>query len=213
MHALNAQLLEIEQEGCDSMLERVIAHVEAQILNAEGAMSPNEAPYNVDTAHLRQIDICLNRFRATKIPAVSIRDYFHRLHLHCPFSVAKLLAIVHYLNVINVLYLDISKVLKKHTAHRLILATVLLASKVLDDRLIPQIRYAVVGGIDVHQILGLELALFFLLNGKCWLTEANLVRANSILLGDVVVTTAFETIRDTQGIDVIWSNVENRPAT
>lgn len=210
---INAQLQQIAARPIDELLSTVTNYIERRIDEAEGSQSPSEPPVNVESAHQRQIEVCLRRFKAAKVPAVSIREYLLRLHRHCPFSAAKLLAIVHYLTVINVLYMNVAKVLRRTTAHRLILAAVVVASKVIDDRLIPQVRFSVVGGIDRHQLLGLELAFFFLMNGKCWLREDDLLQASSFLEGTMDAHATLHTLSDSKATDIIWSEVGNRDAT
>jgi hypothetical protein len=99
--------------------------------------------------------------------------------------------------------------MRRNTIHRLILASFVMASKVLDDRLSRQVRYSVVGGLSLAHLHGLELALFFLLNGQVWLTEARLIGAGKLLFGEVVDSPLEPLLATTE--DVIWSRVGNRP--
>lgn len=228
----NPELESFTSRKVEELLESVIVYIESQLDAAVNVSSPAEIPDGIQDSHSRQIDVCLARFRTAKTPAVSIRDYLHRLHLHCPFSNAKLLAIVHYLTVMDLLYLRISKVLRLNTVHRLILTAVVIASKVLDgkticpwqrpreitadtetDRLIPQVRWSVVGGITLHQLHGLELAFFFLLHGKCWITETALIHAGHCLTGRFTSSESLiSPLMRTSEADVIWSSVGNRRA-
>lgn len=195
----------------EDLLNLVVQHIETQLDSSEGVQSPTELPSGIQDPHSRQIEVCLTRFRALKVPTVSVRDYLFRLHLHCPFSTPKLLALVHYMATLDVLYLEISKVLRRNTAHRLILTAIVIASKILDDRLIPQVRWSVVGGINLHQLHGLELAFFFLMNGKCWITEESLINAGRLLHGQLESRTKIvDPLIRTKDEDIIWSSVGNR---
>lgn len=116
------------------VLEMFIAHLEGQLNESESISSPTDIPSGIQDIHSKQIEVCLARFKAAKVPTVSIREYFQRLHQHCPFSTPKLIAMFHYLTVLEVMYLRIAKVLRRNTAHRLILTAAVMASKVLDGR-------------------------------------------------------------------------------
>ncbi|CCG85023.1 protein of unknown function [Taphrina deformans PYCC 5710] len=211
---VNPALAVFTDRRVEELLEIVVEHIESQLRAIEDVKSPVEVPEGIHDSHSRQIQVCLLRFKAAKVPAVSIRDYLLRLHQHCPFSTPKLLALIHYLTVLDVLYVEISKVLIRATAHRLILTAIVIASKVLDDRLMPQIRWSVVGGITLQQLHGLELAFFFLLNGKCWITEEALITAGNYLTGRIATKTMIlDPMTHTPDADVIWSSVGNRSGT
>ncbi|ORY83918.1 cyclin-domain-containing protein [Protomyces lactucae-debilis] len=190
------------------LLDKVIAYIECQIAFADDVMSPQEKPCGIVEQHNDQIAVCLGRFRSAGTLSVSIRDYMERLHQHCEFSSSKLLALVYYLTTLEGLYARISKVLRQNTVHRLVLAGFVIASKVLDDRISRQIRYSVVGGLSLAHLHGLELALFFLLNGQVWLTEARLIDAGKVLYGHPPECPVEPLLKTTD--DVIWSQVGNR---
>lgn len=78
------------------------------------------------------------------------------------------------------------------------------------DRLIPQIRWSIVGGISLHQLHGLELAFFFLLNGKCWITEGDLIAAGRYLEGHIDCNQDTIPMIRTIDSEVIWSSVGNK---
>lgn len=114
------------------VLEKFITHLEGQLNESEDISSPTDIPSGIQDLHSKQIEVCLARFKAAKVPTVSIREYFCRLHQHCPFSTPKLIAMLHYLTVLEVMYLRIAKVMRRNTVHRLILTAAVIASKVLD---------------------------------------------------------------------------------
>lgn len=161
-----------------------IEHLEAflDLLEARFTARPcslsSENPVSA-RSYGRQITVCAARFKGKTIPKISIRDYVLRIHAYCPFSTSKILSIIHYLLLLESVYAK-SCVLSHETSHRLLLAATVVASKVLDDKLIPQLRYAVVGGINSQQLLGLELALIYLLDGRCWISAHDLDNARSI---------------------------------
>lgn len=195
----------------DDVLEMVIAHIENRLKSSEEVKSPSGVPAGIHSQHSRQIEVCLARFKAAKIPAVSLREYLMRIHQHCPFTSMKLLAVVHYLNTLDVMYREIAKVLQPATAHRLVLAAVVIASKVLEDvRLSSQLRFSLVGGINLHSLRGLELAFFFLMNGRVWINDQCLVSAARFLLGEVNPASGLHPLTDTDESGVIWSEVGNR---
>ncbi|BFZ54420.1 hypothetical protein PYCC9005_001456 [Savitreella phatthalungensis] len=209
---LVAELATYARLESDVLLEMLIDYIESRIDEADGITSPRSMPEGVDQPHLDQIQVCLSRFTAVKLPNVSVRDYLERLHTHCPLSNAKILALAHYLVALDVMYTHIAKIIRKSTVHRLILTGLVVASKVLDDRIIRQKRWSIVGGISLPQLNGLELAFFFLLNGKAWLTEQGLIMAGKILQGRRRSAAGFGMVLSTDD-SVIWSNATSAAAS
>ena len=164
------------------VLESFYRFMDDQIAKSQHAeVVVREVDSTISASSSRQIETCLAMFRGRSLPMITMRDYIKRLHLHCPFTPPKVLAIVHYLCSLQRAYPHLPQVLSSETSHRLLLAAVVIASKMLDDRLMPQVRYAVVGGITSKQLLGLELAFIFLIDGNCWLDHRHLQRAAETL--------------------------------
>lgn len=152
----------LDQSGLrqvEEVLEMVTSYLECRLRSVEDDEEASfTSPSGVHAQHREQIRICLTRFRAANIPKVPLRDYLLRIHKHCPFTPIKLLAIVHYFTTLELMYCQIATVLQFRNVHRLVLTALVIASKVLDDLLIPQLRFSVVGGISLHHLHGLELA-------------------------------------------------------
>lgn len=213
MRSVDRMLGRICSRSVDEILEMVIVHVEHCLKSSEDVKSPSDLPAGIHSQHSRQIEVCLARFKAAKIPAVSLREYLHRIHRHCPFSPIKLLAIIHYLTMLDIMYREIAKIFRPETAHRLILAAVVIASKVLEDiRSASQLRFAQVGGISLHSLHGLELAFFFLMNGRVWINDHCLGATACFLLGESTLQLQdLRPLTETDESDIIWSEVGNRP--
>lgn len=204
--AVTAELHRIVQTPHASLKAQLVDYLEARIAESEAALqSPPLPPPGIDAAHLSQISVCTSRLSAVKVPDISIRAYVDRLDAHCPLSNAHLLAVGHYLMALEVMHRRICRLVRRATAHRLVLTCVVLASKVLDDRQVAQVRWSVVGGISLASLHGLELAVLFLLNGRCWLTEAALVNAAQVLHGRRASTIGVEVVTETDD-SVIWSS-------
>ncbi|KAK6420420.1 hypothetical protein LTR95_016942 [Oleoguttula sp. CCFEE 5521] len=71
-------------------------------------------------------------------------------------------------------YIQHTAIARRFFMHRLALAAIRIAAKVLEDHKWAQERVAKVGGISRRQLLGLEVALCFLLDFDLWVDESGL---------------------------------------
>ena len=117
---------------------------------------------------LQQIAIS-RRFYLKSVPPFSLTDYLLRIHQYCPHSPGVYLAAatyVHRLCVSEVLVPATSK-----TVHRVTLAAIRIASKVLEDNKWSQDRISKVGGVSRKELQRLEISLCYLLNFELFINE------------------------------------------
>lgn len=100
------------------------------------------------------------KFFSKKPPPISTEKYLLRLHRYCPMSTAVYLAASHYINRLTV----IEHVLPvtPRNVHRLLLASLRVAMKALEDLSYPHSRFARVGGVSETELGRLEISFCFL---------------------------------------------------
>jgi len=119
-----------------------------------------------------QQEAIARKFFSKVPPPVSLEEYMARLQRYCPMSTAVYLAAgayIHKLAVEEKLVPCTSR-----TIHRLVLASLRVAMKALEDLRYPQDRFAGVGGVRESELRLLEIAL-------CYLTDFDLQVNNDLL--------------------------------
>ena len=126
-----------------------------------------------EAAVRRQRDAIARKFFSKKPPAISIDDYLLRLHRYCPMSTAVYLAAGCYIHKLALE--DLSVPVTSRTVHRLLLASLRVAMKALEDLSYPHQRFAGVGGVSEKELAKLEISL-------CYLMDFELKVTNELLL-------------------------------
>lgn len=109
-----------------------------------------------------QFDTIARKFFSKKPPPISIDDYLQRMHRYCPMSTAVYLAAGVYLYRLAIE--DKSVPVTGRTIHRLLLGTLRIAMKALEDLSYPHKRFAGVGGVSERELAKLEISVCFLLD-------------------------------------------------
>eukprot|EP00009_Paramoeba_aestuarina_P016881 CAMPEP_0201523316 /NCGR_PEP_ID=MMETSP0161_2-20130828/19412_1 /ASSEMBLY_ACC=CAM_ASM_000251 /TAXON_ID=180227 /ORGANISM="Neoparamoeba aestuarina, Strain SoJaBio B1-5/56/2" /LENGTH=217 /DNA_ID=CAMNT_0047922407 /DNA_START=32 /DNA_END=685 /DNA_ORIENTATION=+ len=103
-----------------------------------------------------------SRFHASKIPKITLSQYFQRIVRYCPSSNTSLIVALIYM------YRLVAKCGKSfvniHTVHRQLMTSVVVASKFCDDYFETNSFYARVGGITIHELNALEIEFLARLN-------------------------------------------------
>jgi len=137
-----------------------IRHIKVQIGAPEaGASEPTVAP---ELSRRSQYDVIARRFFSKKPPPVSIDEYLLRLHRYCPMSVAVYLAAAVYIHKLAIEEKAVP--VTTRTVHRLLLASLRVAMKALEDLSYPHKRFAGVGGVSEKELAKLEVSLCYLLD-------------------------------------------------
>ena len=111
---------------------------------------------------LEQQQAIARKFFSKAPPPVSLEEYLARLQRYCPMSTAVYLAAGAY---IHKLCVEENLVpVTPRTIHRLILASLRVAMKALEDLRYPQQRFAGVGGVRESELRLLEISLCYLTN-------------------------------------------------
>ncbi|KAG5953913.1 hypothetical protein E4U53_007825 [Claviceps sorghi] len=100
------------------------------------------------------------KFYSKKEPPISINQYLTRLHQFCPMSTAVYLATSLYIHRLAVEERAIP--VTRRNAHRLVLAGLRVAMKVLEDLSYPHAKIAKVGGVSEVELARLEISFCFL---------------------------------------------------
>jgi hypothetical protein len=112
-----------------------------------------------------QQEAIARKFYSRSPPNVSLEEYLGRLQRYCPMSTAVYLAAGVYIHRLAVEEKLVP--VTARTIHRLVLASLRVAMKALEDLRYPQARFAGVGGVRESELRGLEIAL-------CYLTDFDL---------------------------------------
>jgi hypothetical protein len=127
-------------------------------------LSTGDIGANAEPLHLQQLTIARKFFCKTP-PPVSLELYLTRLQRYCPMSTAVYLAAGSYIHKLCIE--DKLVPATSRTAHRLLLASLRVAMKALEDLRYPQERFAIVGGVRQEELRALEISL-------CYLTDFEL---------------------------------------
>eukprot|EP00914_Ancora_sagittata_P007210 GHVO01014268.1.p1 GENE.GHVO01014268.1~~GHVO01014268.1.p1 ORF type:complete len:500 (-),score=40.78 GHVO01014268.1:198-1697(-) len=139
-----------EPAATDVFFVRALAKVYEQLVKVSRAAPGREA------------DSRPTRFHAIKAPDISIRDYLERIH--------KYFACSNECFVLSLIYID--RIIKLHdrfticllNIHRLMITSVMLATKFFDDVYYSNAFYARVGGVKTREINSLESHFLSLIN-------------------------------------------------
>jgi len=134
---------------------------------------PATGDIEADTlARQAQQDAIARKFFSKTPPPVSLEDYMARLQRYCPMSAGVYLAAGSYIHKLAVEEKLVPVTIR--TMHRLVLASLRVAMKALEDLRYPQDRFAGVGGVRESELRLLEIAL-------CYLTDFDLQVNNDSL--------------------------------
>jgi hypothetical protein len=137
---------------------------------------PTAGDIHAETAHetrIQQMTIARKFFCKTP-PNVSVEQYLKRLHRFCPMSTAVYLAAGSYIQRLCVE--DKLVPATRRTVHRLVLGSLRVAMKALEDLRYSQERFSVVGGVKQEELSVLEISLCYLLNFELQVTHDSLLR-------------------------------------
>lgn len=114
----------------------------------------NSQPLNM------QHNAITRKFYSKKPPPIGISEYLLRIHRFCPMSTAVYLATSLYIHRLAVEERTVA--VTKRNAHRLLLAGLRVAMKVLEDLSYPHAKVAKVGGVSDVELARLEISFCFL---------------------------------------------------
>lgn len=132
-----------------------------------------EVGANAEMVAIQQMAIS-RRFFLKTVPPFTLSQYLLRIHLYCPHSPGVYLTAASYIHRLCVSDMLVPATTK--TIHRLSLAAIRVASKVLEDHKWSQDRFAKVGGVSRKELKSLEINLCFLLDFDLFVREAELKR-------------------------------------
>ncbi|OAP63683.1 hypothetical protein AYL99_02910 [Fonsecaea erecta] len=102
------------------------------------------------------------KFYSKRPPPISTEDYLMRMHKYCPMSTAVYLAASFYITRLAI-YEKILPVTPRNV-HRLLLATLRVAMKALEDLSWPHARFSKVGGVSEGELGRLEITFCYLID-------------------------------------------------
>lgn len=112
------------------------------------------------------------KFYSKKPPPIGISEYLLRIHRFCPMSTAVYLATSLYIHRLAVDERAVA--VTSRNAHRLLLAGLRVAMKVLEDLSYPHAKVAKVGGVSDVELARLEISFCFLCGFELVVTAAML---------------------------------------
>jgi hypothetical protein len=139
--------------------------------------SENTAGVEADedvTQLMMQQQIIARKFFCKTPPPVSIEAYLTRMQHWCPMSTAVYLAATCY--ICKLCVEDRVVPATSRTAHRLVLASLRVAMKALEDLRYPQDRFAIVGGVKQEELRALEISLCYLMDFELQLSNSTTER-------------------------------------
>ena len=148
-----------------------------------------------------QHEAIVRKFYSKRPPPISLEEYILRIHRYCPMSTAVFLAASLYIdrlaNAKRVLHVT------PRNAHRLLLATLRIAVKALEDRSYPHRRFAKVGGVSEAELKRLEISFCFVINFDLKVNE-------EMLSGQAVVLRAAQRRRLEDGLSPVFPTETSR---
>jgi len=127
-----------------------------------------------------QREAVARKFFSKKPPPISIHDYLLRLHRYCPMSTGVYLAAGVYIHKLAIEDRTVPVTLR--TVHRLLLATLRVAMKALEDLSYPHARFAGVGGVSEKELAKLEISVCYLMDFNLRVDNDLLYMKNKLLL-------------------------------
>ncbi|KAI9283192.1 cyclin-domain-containing protein [Sporodiniella umbellata] len=104
-------------------------------------------------------DLNITHFHSRSIPGISIFSYLSRIHKFAPFDNEVLISVLVYFDRITNLNQGLH--INAYSVHRLLIASILIASKFTSDTFYSNRRYAKVGGVSLQELNQLELQFLF----------------------------------------------------
>lgn len=145
-------------------------------------------------------------FHALKAPAVTIYDYIERIRKYSACSPCCFVVALIYMD--RYLQRNPRFVLTSLSIHRLLLTSVLLAAKFLDDFYYNNAFWSKVGGVPVSELNALELELLFKLNFDLHIRVDEYLRyRKTLLMGSQPAASAAVTPMDVTGVQTPISKV------
>ncbi|KAI9652069.1 MAG: hypothetical protein M1829_001962 [Trizodia sp. TS-e1964] len=127
-----------------------------------------------DTEPISIQHACISRkFYSKRPPPIPLLDYILRIHRYCPMSTGVYLAASLYIHRLAVIERVIA--VTRRSAHRLLLASLRVAMKALEDLSYPHKRFAKVGGVTEVELARLEINFCFLTSFELRVDEPALV--------------------------------------
>ncbi|KAI8647600.1 cyclin-domain-containing protein [Parasitella parasitica] len=106
-------------------------------------------------------------FHSRAIPNISVLSYLSRIHRFAPFTNEALLSMLIFFD--RIAKLDNGFTINSYNIHRLLITSIVIASKFTSDIFYANSRYAKVGGIPLVELNQLELELLFLLDFQLYI--------------------------------------------
>lgn len=123
---------------------------------------PNYNSNDIDPTTLLQKSALLRRFFSKSAPPFTLWSYLLRLHHFSPMSTSVYLASSFYIYKLCIHQRSIT--LTPKSAHRLVLASLRVASKVVEDLIYPPNRYAITCGVSAAEVQRLEIGVMYLVD-------------------------------------------------
>ncbi|KAG5370602.1 Cyclin-U1-1 [Yarrowia sp. E02] len=102
------------------------------------------------------------RFFLKNPPPLTIAQYLQRIHKYCPLSSSTYIAAGHYIYKICIKHHSVPFI--PENAHRMVLAALRIACKVIEDLTYPHRRFSMAGGVSKVDLFKLEIAFLFLID-------------------------------------------------
>ncbi|KAI8076668.1 cyclin-domain-containing protein [Gilbertella persicaria] len=123
---------------------------------------------------------CITYFHSRAIPNITVYSYLVRIHKFAPFTNEALLSVLIYFDRIS--KLDQGFTINSLNIHRLLITSILVASKFTSDVFYANSRYAKVGGLSLVELNQLELEFLFLIDFELYVELQDLqAYANQLL--------------------------------
>ncbi|PON93277.1 Cyclin [Trema orientale] len=143
-----------------SVLEKLVARNDRLM---EGPSQPLEGPINgTSSGSAARTGKSLNAFHGVRAPSISIAKYLERLYKYSSCSPSCF--VVGYVYIDRLLHKYPDSLVASINIHRLLVTSVMVASKMLDDVHYNNAFYARVGGVSNAELNRLEIELLFLLD-------------------------------------------------
>ena len=121
----------------------------------------------------------LKSFFSMNIPLISIKDYLEQLYKYTKIDSSTIILILIYIDRICNIY---KCKLSYYNIHKLILGSMIVASKYNEDGFYSLKYYAKIGGVTLAEIFNLEYNFLSLINFKLYVTEELFCKYNDYLL-------------------------------
>ncbi|GAA5815501.1 hypothetical protein MFLAVUS_009013 [Mucor flavus] len=111
-------------------------------------------------------------FHSRAVPNITVLSYLTRIHKFAPFTNEALLSMLMYFDTIA--KLENGFTINSYNIHRLLITSLVVASKFTSDIFYANSRYAKVGGIPLRELNQLELEFLFLIDFQLHIKLADL---------------------------------------